>query len=179
LAVLLLKLGTFGILRFLLPLFPLGTLYYTPLINTFATMSILYTSLVAIRQDDLKKIIAYSSVGHMNVVLLGLLTFQMETLQGTIFQMLSHGVVSGALFFCVGSFYRRYKVRSLSYLGGCIRTYPLLCLIFLTFSLANISFPGTSSFIGESLIFLGLMTENTILVFFSALSMITGSIYTL
>jgi NADH-quinone oxidoreductase subunit M len=110
LAVLLLKLGTYGMIRFSLPLFPEGTLYFAPLVSTFAVLGIIYTCLTAIRQIDLKKIIAYSSVGHMNVVLLGIIAGNSEALEGAIFQMLSHGVVSGALFFCVGSLYERYIV---------------------------------------------------------------------
>ena len=179
LAALLLKLGTYGIIRFSLPLFPYGTLYYTPLVNTFAIAGIIYTSLTAIRQIDLKKIIAYSSVGHMSTVLLGIIALSIENLEGAIFQMLSHGIVSGALFFCVGSFYKRYKVRSLHYYGGMVQTYPFLSIYFLIFSLANISFPGTSSFVGEFIIFIGVFGLNTIVVFLAASNMVLGTIYTL
>jgi NADH-quinone oxidoreductase subunit M len=160
LAVLLLKLGTYGIIRFTLPLFPEGTIYYAPIISTFAILGILYTCLTAIRQIDLKKIIAYSSVGHMNIVLLGILAGNVEALQGAIFQMLSHGIVSGALFFCVGVLYERYSVRSLKYFGGLSFFLPFFSLIFLIFSLANISFPLTSSFIGEFLILMGFLRYN-------------------
>lgn len=179
LAVLLLKLGTYGIIRFSLPLFPVGTICYSPLVNTFAIISIIYTSLTAIRQIDLKKIIAYASVGHMNAILLGIISLNTENLEGAIFQMLSHGIVSGALFFCVGSFYKRYKVRSLKYFGGFMRTYPLLSVMFLLFSMANISFPGTSSFVGEFVIFLGLFSNNSFVVFLASINMITGAAYTL
>jgi len=179
LAALLLKLGTYGIIRFLLHLYPEATLYFSPLINVFAIMSVLYTSLTALRQIDLKKIIAYSSVGHMNVVLLGLLAFGVENIEGAIFQMLSHGVVSGALFFCVGSFYIRYKVRSLDYFGGLMTTYPLLSVFFLLFSIANISFPGTSNFVGEFMICFGLYSHNTVVVILASLNMIIGAAYTL
>jgi NADH:ubiquinone oxidoreductase subunit 4 (subunit M) len=119
-------------------------------------MGIIYTCLTAIRQIDLKKIIAYSSVGHMNVVLLGIISNSSEGIQGALFQMLSHGVVSGALFFAVGTIYERYSVRSLKYFGGLVYFYPLFAIVFLIFSMANISFPLTSSFIGEFLIFMGL-----------------------
>jgi NADH:ubiquinone oxidoreductase subunit 4 (subunit M) len=115
----------------------------------------------------------------MNAVLLGIISLNPENLEGAIFQMLSHGIVSGALFFCVGSFYKRYKVRSLKYFGGFMRTYPLLSLIFLLFSMANISFPGTSSFVGEFVIFLGLMGNNSFIVFLASINMITGAVYTL
>ena len=179
LAVLLLKLGTYGIIRFSLPLFPYATVYYTPLVYTFAVFGIIYTCFTAIRQIDLKKIIAYSSVGHMNVVLLGIMSLRIEGLEGAIFQMLSHGIVSGALFFCVGVFYERYHVRSLKYFGGLTNVYPMFAIVFLTFSLANISFPGTSSFVGEFLILAGVFKESSIVVFFAAFSMILGAVYTL
>jgi len=123
-------------------------------------VGVLYTCLTAIRQIDLKKIIAYSSVGHMNIVLLGILAGTVEALQGAVFQMLSHGIVSGALFFCVGSLYERYSVRSLKYYGGLSYVYPLLSIVFLIFFLANISFPLTSSFVGEFLILTWLFKTN-------------------
>jgi proton-translocating NADH-quinone oxidoreductase chain M len=179
LAVLLLKLGTYGIVRFSLPLFPEGTIYFAPLVSTFAIMGIVYTCLTAIRQIDLKKIIAYSSVGHMNVVLLGLVANSTEGLQGALFQMLSHGVVSGALFFCVGSLYERYSVRSLKYFGGLTYFYPLFAMVFLLFSMANISFPLTSSFVGEFLILMGVFRQNFWGTLFASLSMVLGAVYTL
>jgi len=129
-------------------------------VSTFAIIGIIYTCLTAIRQIDLKKIIAYSSVGHRNVVLLGIVAETSEALQGAIFQRLSHGVVSGALFFGVGTIYERYSVRSLKYFGGLAHFYPLYTRIFLLFSLANISFPLTSSFVGEFRIFVGLFRHN-------------------
>jgi NADH:ubiquinone oxidoreductase subunit 4 (subunit M) len=128
--------------------------------SSFAVMGVIYTCLTAIRQIDLKKIIAYSSVGHMNVVLLGILSGTSEGIQGAIFQMLSHGVVAGALFFAVGTIYERYSVRSLKYFGGLTYFYPLFAIVFLIFSMANISFPLTSSFVGEFYIFLGLIRFN-------------------
>jgi proton-translocating NADH-quinone oxidoreductase chain M len=179
LAVLLLKLGTYGIVRFSLPLFPEGTTYFAPLVSTFAILGIVYTCLTAIRQIDLKKIIAYSSVGHMNVVLLGLVANSTEALQGALFQMLSHGVVSGALFFCVGSLYERYSVRSLKYFGGLTYFYPLFAIVFLLFSMANISFPLTSSFVGEFLILMGVFRQNFWGTLFASLSMVLGAVYTL
>jgi len=179
LAVLLLKLGTYGLIRFSLPLFPEGTVYFTPLVTTFAILSIIYTCLTAIRQIDLKKIIAYSSVGHMNIVLLGIMAGTIEGLQGAIFQMLSHGVVSGALFFCVGALYERYSVRSLKYFGGLTTFYPIFAIVFLIFSLANISFPLTSSFIGEFLILMGFFKYNFIGTLLASTSMVFGAVYTL
>jgi NADH:ubiquinone oxidoreductase subunit 4 (subunit M) len=129
-------------------------------VSTFAVMGVLYTCLTAIRQIDLKKIIAYSSVGHMNVVLLGIMSETIEGLQGALFQMLSHGIVSGALFFAVGTIYERYSVRSLKYFGGLTYFYPLFAIVFLIFSMANISFPLTSSFVGEFLIFMGVFQQS-------------------
>jgi NADH-quinone oxidoreductase subunit M len=179
LAVLLLKLGTYGLIRFSLPLFPEGTLYFQPLVSTFAVMGVLYTCLTAIRQIDLKKIIAYSSVGHMNVVLLGIMSETIEGIQGAIFQMLSHGIVSGALFFAVGTIYERYSVRSLKYFGGLTYFYPLFAIVFLIFSMANISFPLTSSFVGEFLIFMGVFQQSFWATFFASTSMVLGAVYTL
>ena len=179
LAVLLLKLGTYGLIRFALPLFPEGTIYFAPVVAVFAVLGIIYTCLTAIRQIDLKKIIAYSSVGHMNIVLLGIISGNTEALQGALFQMLSHGVVSGALFFSVGVIYERYSVRSIKYFGGLAFFCPLFAVIFLIFSMANISFPLTSSFIGEFLIFMGVFQYNIAITFFACSSMVLGAIYTL
>ena len=179
LAVLLLKLGTYGLIRFSLPLFSVGTIYFSSIISTLAVISIIYTCLTAIRQIDLKKIIAYSSVGHMNVVVLGIMSENVEALQGAIFQMLSHGIVSGALFFCVGVLYSRYVVRSLEYYGGLSVLHPLFAIVFLIFSLANISFPLTSSFVGEFLILMGFLQTNFWATFFASTSMVFGAVYTL
>lgn len=179
LAVLLLKLGTYGIIRFSLPLFPEGTIYFSPLVSTLAILGVIYTSLTAIRQVDLKKIIAYSSVGHMNIVLLGIIAGNVEALQGAIFQMLSHGVVSGALFFCVGVLYERYSVRSLKYFGGLTYFYPIFSIVFLIFALANISFPLTSSFVGEFLILMGFLNYSFWGTFFASFSMVLGAVYML
>lgn len=179
LAALLLKLGTYGLIRFGIFLFPYGTINFSALVSLLAIISIVYTSMIAIRQIDLKKIIAYSSVGHMNVVLLGIILINVDNLEGAIFQMVSHGVVSGALFFCVGSLYKRYKVRSLKYFGGLMQTNPLLCVMFLIFFMGNISFPGTSSFVGEFVLFMGMFNYSSTLVFISATSMVLGAVYSL
>lgn len=179
LAALLLKLGTYGLIRFSLPLFPLGTVFYMPLVYTFAICGIIYTCLTAIRQVDLKKVIAYSSVGHMNAILIGILTLRVESIEGSIFQMLSHGIVSGALFLCVGVIYDRYGTRFIKYYGGLTLTSPILAIIFLIFAMANISFPGTSSFVGEFLILAGIFKESSWLAFFTAFSMVLGAVYML
>ena len=179
LAVLLLKLGTYGMIRFSIPFLPEGTIVYSGIVVLFAILGIVYTCMTAIRQIDLKKIIAYSSVGHMNVVLLGIIAMTSEALQGSIFQMLSHGVVSGALFFSVGSLYSRYSVRSLKYFGGLVYLYPWLAVCFFIFSLANISFPLTSSFVGEFLILMGFFKHSFWGTFFASTSMVLGAVYTL
>lgn len=179
LAALLLKLGTYGLIRFSLPLFPFGTMYYAPLIYTFGICGIIYTSLTAIRQVDLKKVIAYASVGHMNCILLGIMTLRTESIEGSIYQMLSHGVVSGALFFCVGVIYDRHGTRFIKYFGGLTNISPLLAIMFLVFSMANISFPGTSSFVGEFLILAGVFKESSWIAFFACFSMVLGAVYTL
>lgn len=179
LAVLLLKLGTYGIIRFLL--LPLGntTVFFSPFINAFALLSVLYTSFTAIRQVDAKKIIAYSSVAHMNVVLLGLLSLNNENIEGAILQMLSHGLVSGSLFLIIGSLYLRYNQRSLEYFSGLVLVYPILVLFFLQGTLANISFPGTSNFIGEFLIMFGLFNQNIFVGIISCINMILAAAYSL
>ena len=179
LAALLLKLGTYGLIRFSLPLFPLGTMYYAPLIYTFGICGIIYTSLTAIRQVDLKKVIAYASVGHMNCILLGIMTLRTESIEGSIYQMLSHGIISGALFFCVGVVYDKHGTRFIKYFGGLASVSPLLAIIFLIFSMANISFPGTSSFVGEFLILAGVFKESTWIAFFACFGMVLGAVYTL
>ena len=179
LAVLRLKLGVYGLIRFCIPLFPEGTSFFSPIVIIFACIGIIYTCLTAIRQIDLKKIIAYSSVGHINVVLLGIITETSESLQGAIFQRLSHGLVSGSLFFCVGVLYTRYSVRSFKYYSGLVHFYPLFTIIFLIFSLANISFPLTSSFVGEFYIFLGLIRFNFWATVFAATSIVLGAVYIL
>ena len=179
LAALLLKLGGYGLLRFSLPLFPEGRVYFAPLAGTFALLGILYTSLAALRQIDLKKIIAYSSEGHINLVLLGVRSGQLEGVQGAIFQRLSHGLVSGALFFAVGVLYERYGVRSLKYYGGVAHLRPLLAALFLVLSLANRSLPLTSSFVGEFLLLLGLFQHSVWATVVASLSRVAGAAYTL
>jgi len=144
-----------------------------------AIVGVIYTALTARRQIDLKKIIAYSSVGHRNVVLLGRIAGTSEGLQGALFQRVSHGIVSGALFFAVGSLYERYSVRSLHYFGGLAHLYPLLTVVFVTFSLANLGFPPTSSFVGEFLVLLGVLPHSGWAALFACSSRVLGAIYTL
>lgn len=179
LAALLLKRGTYGIVRYSLPLFPLGTKFFGPFVATLCILGIVYTCMTAIRQIDLKKIIAYSSVGHIALVILGLLAGTAEALSGSLFQRISHGVVSGALFFAVGSLYERYSVRSLKYFGGLAAVRPIFSIVFLIFSLANMSFPLTSGFIGEFLLLIGLFRHSFWATVFASSSMVLGAVYTL
>lgn len=179
LAVLLLKLGTYGIVRFSLPLFPLGTERFAPFVATLSILGIIYTCLTAIRQIDLKKIIAYSSIGHRALVILGLVSGTAEAISGALFQRISHGIVSGALFFAVGSLYERYSVRSLKYYGGLAFVRPIFAVIFLIFSLANRSFPLTSSFIGEFVLLRGVFRNSFWATVFASTSIVLGTVYTL
>jgi len=179
LAGILLKLGSYGMLRFLIPVFIFGTYFFLPIIYTFCILAIIYGSLTTLHQIDLKKIIAYSSVVHMNFALLGLFAFNIEGIQGSIYLMLSHGVVSGALFLCVGCLYDRYHTRIIRYYGGLVATMPIFAVFFLIFTLANIAFPGTSSFIGEFLIFLGIFQQNITIGFLSAFGVILSACYSI
>jgi len=179
LASILLKLGTYGFLRFSLPLFPDASIYFTPLVFTMAVMAVIYTSLTAIRQTDIKRIIAYSSVAHMNLVLVGIFSFNIPGLEGAILQSLSHGFVSGALFLCVGIAYDRHHTRMVKYYGGLVHTMPLYAVLFLFFTMANIALPGTSSFVGEFLILAGAFKANTTVCFLGATGMVLGGGYSL
>lgn len=177
LAGILLKLGGYGFLRFSLPMFPEASLYFTPLVFTMSVIAIIYASLTTIRQIDLKKIIAYSSVAHMNFVTLGMFTFNPQGIEGSIFLMLSHGIVSSALFLCVGVLYDRHHTRLLKYYSGITQVMPFYSIIFLFFTLANISIPGTSSFVGEFLILIGTFRTNTTVAVLASLGVILGAAY--
>ena len=179
LAGILLKLGTYGFLRFSIPMFPEATLYFTPFIYTLSVIAILYTSLTTIRQVDLKKIIAYSSVAHMNFVTIGMFSLNLQGIEGSILLMLSHGLVSSALFLCVGALYDRHKTRLVKYYSGLASTMPIFAVLFLFFTLANMSLPGTSSFVGEFLILVGVFERNTLIATLAALGMILGAAYSL
>jgi proton-translocating NADH-quinone oxidoreductase chain M len=179
LAGILLKLGAYGFLRFSLPLFPIGSLFFTPLIHTLSVVAIIYTSLTTLRQVDLKKIIAYSSVAHMNFVTLGLFSLNPQGVEGAVLLMVAHGLVSPALFLCVGFLYDRHKTRLLHYYGGCSRTMPLFSIPFLFLTMANISLPGTSNFVGEFLVLTGAFQNNTLVATLGALGMVLGAAYAL
>ena len=179
LAGVLLKLGTYGFLRFSIPMFPLATVYFTPLVYTMSVIGIVYASLTTLRQIDLKKIIAYSSVAHMGFVTLGLFSLNVQGIEGSILLMLSHGFVSSALFLCVGVLYDRHKTRLVKYYGGVVHVMPIFSVLFLIFTLGNLSLPGTSSFIGEFLILVGAFQTNTFIATVAALGMILGGAYSI
>lgn len=177
LAGILLKLGTYGFLRFSLSMFPDANYYYMPLIFAMSVIAIIYTSLTTLRQIDLKKIIAYSSVAHMNFVTIGLFTLNVEAIEGSILLMLSHGFISSALFLCIGILYDRHHTRIIKYYSGITLTMPIFSLLFLFFTLSNISLPGTSSFIGEFLILLSTFQTNSSICFLASLGIILGAAY--
>lgn len=177
LASLLLKLGGYGFLRFSISMLYEGSMYYAPLVSTLSLLGVIYGSLSTIRQIDLKRIIAYSSVAHMNLVMLGLFSYNQQGLEGAVYLMIGHGVVSTALFFCVGILYDRYHSRLVRYYGGLATVMPLFSAGFFSFTLANMSFPGTSNFLGELLIFLGIFSKNTVVLLFSATSIVLSAVY--
>nr|YP_009646659.1 NADH dehydrogenase subunit 4 [Chloropicon laureae]QBX98563.1 NADH dehydrogenase subunit 4 [Chloropicon laureae] len=179
LAGILLKLGTYGFLRFSIPLFPEASLYFTPLVFTMSVIAVIYTSLTTVRQVDLKKVIAYSSVAHMNFVTLGLFSLNPQGVEGSLLLMLSHGLVSPALFLCIGALYDRHKTRLVRYYGGSVRTMPIFSAIFLFFTMGNISLPGTSSFVGEFLVLAGTFEANPFICFLGATGMVLGAAYSL
>src|SRR5512133_2335325 len=161
LAAILLKMGGYGFLRFSLPMFPAASHVFAPLIFTLSVVAIIYTSLVALMQEDVKKLIAYSSVAHMGFVTMGIFAATEQGVQGGIFQMISHGIVSGALFLCVGVVYDRMHTREIAAYGGLVNRMPLYAAAFMVFSLANVALPGTSGFIGEFLTLIGTFRVNT------------------
>ena len=179
LAGVLLKLGSYGFIRFSLPLFPEASLYFTPFIFTLSVIGILYSSLTAIRQTDLKRIVAYTSVAHMNLVVIGLFSFNVIGLEGAILQSLSHGFVSSALFLLIGVLYDRHHTKMVKYYSGLVHTMPLFTIIFLIFTMANIGLPGTSSFVGEFLLLLGAFKISICVAFFGATGMVLGGCYSL
>ena len=179
LAGVLLKMGTYGFLRFLFPLFPEASFYFTPIVYSLSIVGIVYTSFTAIRQTDFKRIIAYTSVAHMNFVIVGLFSFTVIGLEGAILQSLSHGFVASALFLVIGVVYERHHTRMVKYYGGLAHTMPLYTFIFLFFTMSNIGLPGTGSFVGEFLILVGSFKTNSSATFISATGMIIGGCYSL
>lgn len=179
LAGILLKLGTYGFLRFSFPLFPEACFYYTPFVYSLSVIGIIYTSFTAIRQSDFKRIIAYTSVAHMNLVMVGLFSFNIIGLEGAILQSLSHGFVASSLFLIIGIVYDRHQTRLVKYYSGLVHMMPIYITIFLFFTMSNIGLPGTSSFVGEFLILVGSFKNNTSITFLSATGMIIGGCYSL
>jgi NADH-quinone oxidoreductase subunit M len=179
LAAILLKMGGYGFLRFSLPMFPLASVDLAPLIFTLSVAAIVYTSLVALMQEDLKKLIAYSSVAHMGFVTMGLFAANAQGIQGGIFQMLSHGIVSAALFLCVGVVYDRMHTREIAAYGGLVNRMPLYAAVFMVFTMANVGLPGTSGFIGEFLTLAGTFRVNTWVAFFATTGVILSAGYAL
>lgn len=179
LAAVLLKMGGYGFLRFSLPMFTDASLYFQPLIFWLSAIAIVYTSLVALMQEDIKKLIAYSSVAHMGYVTMGIFAMNPEGIQGGIFQMLSHGLVSGALFLCVGVVYDRMHTREISAYGGLVNNMPKYAVVFLILTMANVGLPGTSGFVGEFLTLLGVFQVNTLVALVATLGVILSAAYTL
>jgi NADH-ubiquinone oxidoreductase chain 4 len=179
LAGVLLKLGAYGLFRFVIPLFADATYFFLPLLYTLCLLGIIYTCCSTVRQVDLKKIIAYASVSHMSFVILGLFTSTIQGVAGSIFLMLSHGIVSSGLFFLIGCLYDRYKTRVLRYYTGLVHTMPVFSFLFFFLILSNISFPGTSSFIGEFLVLVGLFENNFFAAFVATFSIILTAVYSI
>ncbi|TIM41692.1 MAG: NADH-quinone oxidoreductase subunit M [Mesorhizobium sp.] len=179
LAAILLKMGGYGFLRFSLPMFPSASEMFAPLVFALSVVAIIYTSLVALMQEDMKKLIAYSSVAHMGFVTMGIFAMNQEGVQGAIFQMLSHGLVSGALFLCVGVIYDRMHTRDIDAYGGLVNNMPKYATVFMIFTMANVGLPGTSGFVGEFLTMLGVFRVNTWVAFFAATGVILSAAYAL
>ena len=179
LAGILLKLGVYGFIRFSLTLFPEASLFFSPLVYLLSVTGVIYASLCAIRQTDLKRIIAYSSVAHMNLVTLGIFSFNIVGLEGSILQSISHGFVSGAMFLMIGILYERYHSRFLYYYGGLVHMMPIYSAFFLIFTMANIALPGTSSFVGEFLLLLGIYKTNVVSCIIGATGVVLCGAYSL
>ena len=179
LAAILLKMAGYGFMRFSLGLFPVASDYFTPLIFTLSIIAIIYTSLVALMQDDMKKLIAYSSVAHMGFVTIGIFSLTKQGLEGSIIQMMSHGLISAALFLCVGVVYDRYHSRMISSYGGLSKRYAKICFVFMIFTLAALGLPGTSGFVGEFLVLVGVFQINIVVAVLASLGVILAAAYML
>jgi NADH-quinone oxidoreductase subunit M len=179
LAAILLKMGGYGFLRFSLPMFPDASLYFQNFVYVLSVVAIVYTSLVALMQEDMKKLIAYSSVAHMGFVTMGIFSMTRQGIDGAIFQMISHGLVSGALFLCVGVIYDRMHTREIKAYGGLVTRMPIYAAIFMLFTMANVGLPGTSGFVGEFMTLLGTFQNNTWVAFFATTGVILSAGYAL
>ena len=179
LAAILLKMAGYGFIRFSLGLFPVASDYFTPMVFTLSIIAIIYTSLVALMQDDMKKLIAYSSVAHMGFVTIGIFSLTKQGLDGSIIQMISHGLISAALFLCVGVLYDRIHSRMISSYGGLVTVIPKYAFVFMIFTLAALGLPGTSGFVGEFLILIGVFKKNAIVAILSSTGVILAAAYML
>ncbi|MBT6414875.1 MAG: NADH-quinone oxidoreductase subunit M [Candidatus Puniceispirillum sp.] len=179
LAGVLLKMGGYGFLRFSLPMFPHASELFAPLIFALSVIAVIYTSLVALAQSDMKKMIAYSSVAHMGFVTIGIFTFTEQGIAGAMFQMISHGLVSAALFFCVGVVYDRLHTREIDAYGGVAKVMPRYAVFFMFMMLASVGLPGTSGFVGEMLVLVGAWKASTWVAFFTATGLVLGATYML
>ncbi|MEO0765595.1 MAG: NADH-quinone oxidoreductase subunit M, partial [Pseudomonadota bacterium] len=179
LAAILLKLGGYGFIRFSLPMFPVGAEVLTPLVLWMSAIAIVYTSLVALVQEDMKKLIAYSSVAHMGFVTMGIFAANQQGVDGAIFQMISHGFISGALFLCVGVIYDRMHTRDIDAYGGLVNRMPAYAMIFMLFTMANVGLPGTSGFVGEFLTLMAVFQVNTWVALVATSGVIFSAAYAL
>ena len=179
LAGVLLKMGGYGFIRVSLPMFPDASIYFAPLVFALSIVAIIYTSLVALMQEDMKKLIAYSSVAHMGFVTMGLFSLNPQGIQGAMFTMISHGLISGALFLCVGVVYDRMHTREIRAYGGLVNRMPLYAVVFLILTMANVALPGTSGFVGEFLTLMGAFRANTWVAFLAATGVILSAAYAL
>jgi len=179
LAAILLKMAGYGFLRFSVGMFPVASEYFIPLIYSLSIIAIIYTSFVALMQEDMKKLIAYSSVAHMGFVTLGIFTFTKQGIDGSIFQMISHGLISAALFLCVGVLYDRIHSRLISSYGGIVNVLPKYSLVFAVFTLGSLGLPGTSGFIGEFLVLIGAFQKNVLVAILASVGIILGAAYML
>ena len=179
LAAILLKMAGYGFLRFSVGLFRVASDYFTPLIFALSIIAIIYTSLVALMQDDMKKLIAYSSVAHMGFVTIGIFSLTKQGLEGSIIQMISHGLISAALFLCVGVVYDRYHSRMISSYGGLVNIMPKYAFVFMIFTLAALGLPGTSGFVGEFLVLVGAFQKNILVAVLASTGVIFAAVYML
>ncbi len=179
LAAILLKMAGYGFLRFSIPMFPIASEFFTPLIYSLSIIAIIYTSLVALMQDDMKKLIAYSSVAHMGYVTLGIFTLTKQGIEGSIFQMISHGLISAALFLCVGVVYDRLHSRLISSYGGLVNYLPKYSFLFVVFALAALGLPGTTGFLGEFLVLTGSFQKNYLVAMLATIGVVLGAAYML
>ena len=179
LAAILLKMAGYGFLRFSIPMFPIASEYFTPFVFTLSIIAIIYTSLVALMQDDMKKLIAYSSVAHMGYVTLGIFTLTKQGIEGSIYQMISHGLISAALFLCVGVVYDRLHSRMISTYGGLVNYIPKYSFLFLIFALAALGLPGTSGFLGEFLVLAGTFQKSYLAAMLATFGVVLGAAYML